>query len=231
MDADTSRHQIPHHGMHPLYLQKVDDTSPAQPVEYTLLGRRMLDALTLRLWRLLLLPLLRTFRSTTTSSRRPRYCPFCSVLNRYIRSKVPKKVPRIAPARVPPEYCPEHEVDELLTTVVVACRATSTGVAGTRAETKVATGACQKHEHKIQRGMAMRIPYRSPRHSNGCVQVNAPSTQTAYGFSNSLVYSNGLVRKPNPSASASRRMSRVRVGLFLPAQTPTGPTYWILSVT
>lgn len=56
--------------------------------------------------------------------------------------RVPKKVPRMAPARVPPEYCPEQVGPEACCMiVVVACRATNTGVIGVREETVVGCGA------------------------------------------------------------------------------------------
>ena len=57
---------------------------------------------------------------------------------------VPKNVPTMAPASVPPEYCPEHEVEGLVMIVVVACRAMRAGVAGRRAEARVARGACAR---------------------------------------------------------------------------------------
>jgi len=65
----------------------------------------------------------------------------------------------MAPASVPPEYWPEHVVvEELVTMVVVACRAASTGVAGRRGETRVGGGAWQKHERLDTRAKALRIP-------------------------------------------------------------------------
>ena len=56
---------------------------------------------------------------------------------------MPKNVPRMAPARVPPEYWPEQDGDELVIMVVVACLATSTGVAGSRADAGLGRGDCQ----------------------------------------------------------------------------------------
>lgn len=153
-NCPISVQHFPHSFICPIQLSRVAEGGKSKshqpPVEYTLLGLRTLDKLPLRLLRRLLLPLLRTFLSTTTSSRPILLLLLFNELNRYISRIVPKKVPRMAPARVPPEYWPEQDGEELVTMVVVACLATSTGVTASRADAGFGWGDCQTRYQRFR---------------------------------------------------------------------------------